>query len=54
MKVQGIHAMGRNGKRRTPAVMCSFAVGNAIAEGLAFTSISQIKGFPNITHNFKQ
>lgn len=54
MKVQGIQAKGNNGKRRTPAVMCSFAVNNAIAEGLAFTTISQIKGFPNITNNFKQ
>lgn len=54
MKVQGIQAKGNNGKRRTPAVMCSFAVTNAIAEGLAFTSISQIEGFPNITHNFKK
>ena len=57
MKVEGIQAKGNNGKRRTPpppAVMCSFAVNNAIAEGLAFTIISQIEGVPNITCNFKK
>lgn len=54
MKVQGIQAKGNNGKRRTPAVMCSFAVNNAIAEGLAFTIISQIEGVPNITCNYKE
>jgi hypothetical protein len=34
--------------------MCNFAVVNAIAEGLPYTSLSQIEGFPNITHNFKK
>lgn len=38
------------GRRRTPETIMTFALCNAVVEGLPFTSLNP---FGNITHNFK-
>ena len=52
IKVEGIQAVRKNGKRRTPATMGLFAEVNALDEGLPYTALNHLSGRP-FTFNFK-
>lgn len=49
-----ISSYTKQGRHRTPEAIMSFALANALAEGLAFTALDcfGVKG-KNITHNYK-
>lgn len=51
IKAEGIQAVRKNGKRRTPATMGLFAEVNALDEGLPYTTLSHRSGRP-VTFNF--
>ena len=53
IKAEGIQAVRKNGKRRTPATMGLFAEVNALDEGLPYTTLHHLSGRP-YTFNFKK